>query len=423
MITEPAVEPRDIIWTNEETSAWDRVVRQLIMTSLMALLLTLTLSIDYFLAVLVNMSEIKHVSPWLGDLLDESVRLRVFVQKSLPTLLLILINALVPVAMRYSTYFQRMRSHSRIDHSVLSNYYLYLLFSVVIVFLFTNLRDMLRELSQSPMHMIDKVAQSLPVARNFSLSYVVFQGLAIQPFQMVLLPTLLRNELYRWLCGSTPRARAHMFRAPSMSVGTLYPQALLVFTLAVLYSIVSPLITVFGAVYFGVAYLVLKYQLLNVLDKPYDSHGHAWPLAVKRCLWALVLFQVFQLSLFSVRKQVVNSLLIVPLIGYTLWFTMRLERTFLPLTSYVNLHDVYAVEDDTQQPRTYSDTASDDTTPIPASDDDVPVPVFEPPLSWSHPGLLSTGHDSYAQPTLTGALPTPWLPLSTRVETQDAQHV
>ncbi|WFD22451.1 hypothetical protein MEQU1_001122 [Malassezia equina] len=280
MLTEPAMEPRDIIWMNEETNVWDRRVRQGVMTMLIGLLLTLTLSIDFVLATLVNVNEIREYLPWLGDMLNEHAWLRTFVQNSLPTLLLILINALIPVAMRYSTYFQRIRSHSRVDHSVLN-----------------NARDMLKELSQSPMHMIDKLAQSLPVARNFSLSYVVFQGLALQPFQLVLLPTILSQQLH----------------------------------------------------HFGFAYVVLKYQLLNVL------------------------FQVFQLSLFSVRKQVINSLLI---------------ELFLPLTSYVNLYDIFTMDNESHLHVQEDDLSSRDADE-PASND-MAQESFEPPLSWNHPGLLKT---------------------------------
>jgi len=403
MLPKPAVEPRDVIWVNEEAGVWDRRLRQCIMTVLMGLVLTLTLSLDVMLARLVNMSEIKVYFPQLGDLLDENIRVRAFVQKSLPTLLLILINALVPVAMRASTYFQRIPSRSRIEHSVLAKYYLYLLFSVVFVFLFTNARDMLKELSQSPMHMIDKLAQSLPVARQFSLSYVVFQGLAIQPLQLLLLPSIFLSWFHRFISSPTPRERMHRRPTPTMDIGTLYPQALLVFTLCVLYSIVSPLILVFGAVYFGIAYTVLKYQLLNVLDKPYDSHGDAWPLAVNRCLWALVLFEVFQLSLFSVRKQVINSLLIVPLIGYTVWFATTLMSTFMPLTRYINMYDLYVAYDETEAPPNDSDLSA---YPVNYSGET----PYEPPIAWNHPGLLTVGRSSYGQPALTARLPSLWLP-------------
>ncbi len=71
-------------------------------------------------------------------------------------------------------------------------------------------------------------------------------------------------------------------------MGNVYPQALLIFTLCILYSIVSPLITIFGAIYFGIAYVVNKYKLLYVFYKPYESQGQAWPISASRCIWALV---------------------------------------------------------------------------------------------------------------------------------------
>jgi hypothetical protein len=40
---------------------------------------------------------------------------------------------------------------------------------------------------------------------------------------------------------------------PMINYGWVYPQALLIFTITLVYSVVSPLILVFGAIYFGVA--------------------------------------------------------------------------------------------------------------------------------------------------------------------------
>jgi hypothetical protein len=47
-----------------------------------------------------------------------------------------------------------------------------------------------------------------------------------------------------------------------INYGTVYPQAILIFVITLLYSVAQPLILIFGAIYFGVAYLVYKYKLL-----------------------------------------------------------------------------------------------------------------------------------------------------------------
>lgn len=404
--TQPAVEPRDIIWVNEEPGVWDRRFRQGIMAVLMAMLLVFTLSLSGILGYLFLPRTIKDNFPWLYEQMQRNLRLNAFVRSSLPTLLLISINGLVPIAMQYSTYFQRIRSRSRIDHSVLNKYYLYLLFSVVFVFAFSNVLSSLQELAKNPASLLDKLANSLPGARNVSLSYVIFQGLALQPFQLIQLPTVLLRQIWRLFVVNTPRDRAHAIQPPTMSVSTLYPQALLIFTLSLIYSIVAPLIVVFGAMYFAVAYVVLKYQLLNVFDKPYDSHGHAWPLAVTRCIWALLLFQVYQLSLFSVRKQVLNSLLIVPLLAFTGWFLTHVNHVFGPLTSHLSLYDIYSISDAEEHAHEQHDEGQGDR---PATR------PFEPALAWNHPGLLNDGLSQYGQPALTSTLPSLWLPENTDV--------
>ena len=47
-----------------------------------------------------------------------------------------------------------------------------------------------------------------------------------------------------------------------INYGVVYPQAILVFVVTMLYSVIQPIILFFGALYFGIGYLVYKYKLL-----------------------------------------------------------------------------------------------------------------------------------------------------------------
>jgi hypothetical protein len=55
---------------------------------------------------------------------------------------------------------------------------------------------------------------------------------------------------------------AELNAPPMINYGVVYPQSILIFTVIMLYSVVQPLIVIFGAIYFGVAYVVYKYKLL-----------------------------------------------------------------------------------------------------------------------------------------------------------------
>jgi hypothetical protein len=55
---------------------------------------------------------------------------------------------------------------------------------------------------------------------------------------------------------------AELNAPPMINYGAVYPQAILVFVITLTYSIIQPLILIFGAIYFGMAYVVYKYKLL-----------------------------------------------------------------------------------------------------------------------------------------------------------------
>lgn len=60
-----------------------------------------------------------------------------------------------------------------------------------------------------------------------------------------------------------------------INYGVVYPQAILMFVITMLYSVNQPLIVIFGAIYFGVGYVVYKYKLLfgmRLLSHPLVRH-------------------------------------------------------------------------------------------------------------------------------------------------------
>lgn len=77
----------------------------------------------------------------------------------------------------------------------------------------------------------------------------------------VLSPLLISDKgIYCRECVHTDFAELNA--PPMINYGVVYPQAILMFVITMLYSVVQPLIVIFGAVYFGVAYVVYKYKLL-----------------------------------------------------------------------------------------------------------------------------------------------------------------
>lgn len=456
--TDLAPEPRDVIWSNVSIPSNERRVRQLMVSAFTFALYVFYIPPLLFLASFLSPGTIERYLPGLYDLLKKDERLMAFVGTSLPSVVLIAFNALLPLILEWTAYLQGLKARSLVEFSVLKRYHLFLLTSVIFIFIITGTAlGVLADLAGNPMRIIDKLAQALPGARHFSLSYVVFQAFAVIPLQLLQLPVIIGRAFGR-LSAVTPREFAELNAPPQLYAGSVYPNALIVFTLCIVYSIVSPLITVFGALYFGLAYVVYKYKLLFVFYRSYESRGQAWPLSSIRCLWALCLFQFFQLSLFSVRKQLLLSTLMLPLFAFTIWYGTFLNRTFGKLSEYVNISSIAEVN------KTPSPEPSTVNTPLQPLSSDAnkgnPIVAFrsvvhsldasqtalsrkryaakddtifvarrdkhtdyrEPPTGGYFFGTLNTGRRRYGHPAITGILPEIWLPIRVEEDEKDVEE-
>ncbi|GAA5968552.1 hypothetical protein JCM11641_007678 [Rhodosporidiobolus odoratus] len=426
--TELAPEPRDVHWFNLNLSSSSVFVRQIIVILTLLVLLSVWSVPVAALATLLSWDTIKDASPGLAKLLGKSPRLRGFITTSLPSLALVAFNNFLPMFLEALSVFQGLQARSWIELSQLKKYHISLLFTTLFVFITSSTYSLLQEISESPAKVLDKLATTLPGARNFFVSYVMLAGVALMPLQLLEVATVIPRAFYQLFFTRTPREHAEL-NAPTMpNLGVIYPQALLIWTLGLTYSIITPIILPFTALYFGLAYLVYKYRFLFVFYRPYESRGQAWPLAYNRVGLALILFQVFMLGLFTVRKAFLLSGLVIPLLvatAYTIW---RLGATYAPLSRFVNLSQACeaehgaGAEDVVKLRRGHPVTTSQTELSrgryghtgegVYAVAKNPSTDYSQPPLSDSYPGVLNTGSRRYGHPALFGSLPEPWLPVS-----------
>jgi calcium permeable stress-gated cation channel len=82
------------------------------------------------------------------------------------------------------------------------------------------------------------------------------------PIQLLQIGPVIVQLFRRWFLCKTPRDYAEILAPTMYNYGWGYPMPVFIFIIVLIYSTMSPLILVFGTIYFGLAYLVLKYQLL-----------------------------------------------------------------------------------------------------------------------------------------------------------------
>ncbi|KAF5381794.1 hypothetical protein D9615_005509 [Tricholomella constricta] len=414
--TYPAPEPRDIVWSNMSPSTANIRTRDILVLGCMGLLFFFWFFPIGALAGLLSYKEVKKTLPWLGRLIDQNDQIRAIVQNSLPSMAMITLNACLPFILEGLTYAQGYRARSWVEYSLLKKYFLFLLVNVVFIFLLaTTYWQLVRDLANSPAKVPEKLAIALQAgrARHFFLSYVILQGLGIMPLQLLNLGVIIPRAFYRMFLTRTPRDFAELNAPPMINYGVVYPQAILMFVITLLYSVTQPLIVLFGAFYFGMGYVVYKYKLLFVFYKPYESQGQAWPITFVRLIWGVIIFLVFMIGIFTLRKSYIISSLLVPLlVGTAVWSCLS------------SVHEVQRGEETADvlrlkagHPVTWSQSnlnkrryAQNDDTLYVAPEDER-TDYSQPPMAGWYNGVLNTGKRRYGHPALTGVLPEPWLPL------------
>lgn len=82
------------------------------------------------------------------------------------------------------------------------------------------------------------------------------------PLNLLLLGSLIVRGFSIYFLANTPRSHANARSPDAFNYGSSYPQPLLIFIIVLEYATISPIICVFGTLYFIMAYIVYKYQFL-----------------------------------------------------------------------------------------------------------------------------------------------------------------
>ena len=76
------------------------------------------------------------------------------------------------------------------------------------------------------------------------------------------------------------------------------------------------------------------------MDHPQHSTGRAWSIICIRILVGFVVFQIAVTGILALKGAFIRSILVVPLIVGTVWFTVFYQRTYEPLMKFIALRSL-----------------------------------------------------------------------------------
>ncbi|KAH0914846.1 hypothetical protein HID58_029292, partial [Brassica napus] len=111
------------------------------------------------------------------------------------------------------------------------------------------------------------------------------------------------------------------------------PQIQLYFLLGLVYAAVSPILLPFIILFFALAYVVYRHQVINVYNQKYESAGKFWPDVHRRVVTALIVSQLLLMGLLSTKGAHKSTplLLVLPVltIGFHIHCKCRYQSAFV----------------------------------------------------------------------------------------------
>ncbi|KAG0338810.1 hypothetical protein BG004_007067 [Podila humilis] len=341
-----APEPRDVYWDNLNLPPSELGVRTIVINVIVFILIFFWAGPVGVLSSFLDIDSLDKVLPGISRIAKKSKLLSSLIQGFLPTLGVVVFLAIVPRILLELCRRQGIRSHSEIAQAMFNKYFVFILVNVVLVF---TIVGTWAQTVNKVYHNLGELALLLAVSLRrvapFFVNYTILRGVGLFPLQLLQIADVF-NQLFQGFLSKTPRDYAETRAPPQLPYGVLYANATLAFVIIMIYSTLRPLILVFGIIYFAVAYVVYKYQLLYVFFHPNESGGQMWPMVYNRLTVGLMIFQLTMVGLFMMKQAYFFGVFLAPLPAGTVWFWYWTTNAYKLTAKYVPLELLRPEEED-----------------------------------------------------------------------------
>lgn len=327
-----APEPREIVWRNVHFSRRAQVRREGFVNLLLVLgvfLWTIPLFIIQLFAKAKYIAKIPGLE-WILTINGGNVS--ALINGYLPVLALLTIIMLLPVFFEWiAIRYERRKTMSEVQRSMVSRYFLYQLANIYITVTAGSLWESLEDILKEPPKVIRFLGERLPTMVGYFVALLVTKILAGLPMIFLRFGALARMLFLRALSSEkklTQHELDEVYRDENVQYGWEFPSQLLVIVIVFTYATICPVILPFGALYFMGSLVVYKKQVLYVYTPIYESGGALFPDAVQRMLFGLVCGQVVFIGYVWVRGCYYQPFVLIPLPIVTVWVMGYFHRHY-----------------------------------------------------------------------------------------------
>ncbi|KAL2787967.1 hypothetical protein BJX66DRAFT_268418 [Aspergillus keveii] len=416
------ISPDEVVWSALNLSWWQRIVRRFIVQGGIAALIIFWSIPSALVGTISNITYLSKEIPFLGWIEDLPAVLKGVIAGLLPAAALVLLMSLVPIICRFCARRAGVPSAARVELFTQTAHFC---FQVVQVFLVTTISSAASaataQIIQDPLSAKDLLAENLPKATNFYISYFLLQGLTTSSLAVVQIMSVLVFKLITTFFDGSPRRLYSQWAALSaISWGNVFPIFTNMGVIALTYSCIAPLILGFCFVGLYLVYQAYRYNFLFVYDIRIDTKGLVYPRALQHLLTGVYLANICMIGLFAIKSAIGPLIIMVLFTILTVLAHLSLNEALAPLTSF--LPRTLDVEEEMQQAKEEEQALLMQA---------LPRSRWEAALKWFHPNLYrdfaslrrkvrrdhveisyseQESRDAYFEPCVTARTPTIWIP-------------
>lgn len=302
--------PDDVVWANMNMNPYERKIRTAIGWAITIALIIFWAVPVAFVGIISNINGIASKVPFLNWLLDIRPVVLGIIQGILPTVLLAVLNMLLPIFLRLLSRLSGVPTRSGIELDLQGRF---AAFQIVQNFLFLTLisgnagqiATYVTEVAQQPTQFPGLLAEAIPKGSLFFLSFIALQGLSGTASLFAQLPSLAVYYVKKFLLASTPRKVWHIDHdTGGPAWGTLFPSMTLITVIGTGYVVIAPIVNGFVAFTFFLFFLGYKYLFLYVYDnKPAsETSGLFFGKAIRHIFAGLYVEMVMLTAIFFLAQ-------------------------------------------------------------------------------------------------------------------------
>lgn len=218
---------------------------------------------------------------------------------------------LLPYLLYWLTTLRKRLTKSEHNMSLTTRYFKCLFVIVLLASAISNVT--LASLSSTIQNVNDFfriLASNLPKVSTYFLNYIIVVGFVSVPMDLLRISYICKSCFCFLAWGGITQ---YPMDKEEYLYWTWFPFHMLVFTLCQTYAVVTPFVSLLGALYFIIIYICTIYQVMIYFPIPEDTGVRNWPKLWRHCTTGLYLSQFLLLGVIILMKGIYQAPFVIAL--------------------------------------------------------------------------------------------------------------